>query len=767
MEGEEHLSLQVLLAVILLVLYVIAAPIFEKIHFHYMHESGMVMLLGLAITLIFKFFIPSLDFTTSLAFSDKIFFTFVLPLIIFGAGYNLKKRQFFKYFTYIFLLGVVGTLIAFTWVAPVTYFFNQFNFFYLSYSKYDYPSLIKMGGIPVDPTTKERLNISELNLNNDNNVNTLQKNFLSKSSFTSYNLNKNKTKLLRYLQDEEPNEETNEEETQNSDEDNTNENPDNPEENGEQAGDESPEENGEQTEGESPEENGEQAGEESPEENGEQTEEESPNEIIDSKVDLKKHPILLDFTMMDALSFAAVISATDAVAALTFIHEDTEPKLFAILFGEGVVNDAVCIVIYKILTDFQRGGGDFTFSSVMGMFGTFCSLFGWSFVIGLGMGIIGSLILKSLKKYSIGRQAECALICLFAYLSYILSEELELSPIIALLFNGIFNSHYSFYNLSFQAREESSILSRVLSALAEAFVFVYLGLTAVHYFQVAFSWSFMIFELIVVVCGRFVSVYGICVLMDLFHVTNFKLSFVERGICSCSGTIRGAIAFGLSISIVSKSELNRDILLSTTLSLVFISTIVFGALMPYFIKFWKSFDKKKYGETEENKELEYSDLDDEANEEVRFSYLHPNFDNKIEEFSKEKNIEVLKKRLSYWLGTYWLQFDDAYLKPKLICNWPEVKKEHDEIAEVITDVIKNYLEEKKKKKLYLADKENNNEINEEGNEMNERLYDGENDNEDDHNEYKTNYQHLQEDDQNETPKIKNRKISRDEVIDKY
>ena len=704
---EEHLSLQVLLAVILLVIYVIAAPIFEKIHFHYMHESGMVMLMGIAITLTFKFFIPSLDFTTSLAFSDKIFFTFVLPLIIFGAGYNLKKRQFFKYFTYIFLLGVVGTLIAFTWVAPVTYFFNQFNFFYLSYSKYDYPSLIKMGGVPVDPVTKQRLNISELNLTNDNTINSMQRNFsFYNNSFTHFNSMKNKSEILRYIQeDEEPNEEI-----KNEPNNDTTENGD-----------------------------------------------ELPDQIMDSKVDLKKHPILLDFTMMDALSFAAVISATDAVAALTFIHEDTEPKLFAILFGEGVVNDAVCIVIYKILTDFQRGGGEFTFSSVMGMFGTFVSLFGWSFVIGLGMGIVGSLILKSLKKYSIGRQAECALICLFAYLSYILSEELELSPIIALLFNGIFNSHYSFYNLSFQAREESSILSRVLSALAEAFVFVYLGLTAVHYFQVAFSWSFMIFELCVVVFGRFVSVYGICVLMDLFHVTNFKLSFVERGICGCSGTIRGAIAFGLSISIVSKSELNRDILLSTTLSLVFISTIVFGALMPYFIKFWKSFDKNKYPDNPESKELENAEMEDESNDEVRFSYLHPNFDNKIEEFSKEKNVEVLKKRLSYWLGTYWLQFDDAYLKPKLICNWPEVKKEHDEIAEVITDVIKKYLEEKKKKKLYLADKENNMDINEDGDELKEKLYDGGNDMEDEHHDYKTNYQHLQDDEQ-DTPVINKKKV---------
>ena len=256
MEGEEHLSLQVLLAIILLVLYIIAAPIFEKIHFHYMHESGVVMLLGIGITLGFKFFIPSLDFTKSLAFNDKIFFTFVLPLIIFGAGYNLKKRQFFKYFTYIFLLGVVGTLIAFTWVAPLTYFFNQFNFFYLSYSKYDYASLIKMGGIPVDPETKQRLNISQLNLTYDKkDVNSTIMSIIDHSSSVK----------KVFLQEEDNETEAKEEEDQK-----------------------------EQKENE--------------EEKKEAEDEQSDN------VDLKNHPILLDFSLMDALSFAAVISATDAVA---------------------------------------------------------------------------------------------------------------------------------------------------------------------------------------------------------------------------------------------------------------------------------------------------------------------------------------------------------------------------------------------------------------------------------------------------------------------
>ena len=641
MENDDIiLSLEVLIAVILLVLYVIAAPIFEKINFHYMHESGMVMLLGILITGLIKIFSPSVDFTQSLAFSDKLFFTFILPLIIFGAGYNLKRRQFFKYFMYIFLLGVVGTLIAFGWVAPVSYFFNKFKIFYLSTSKYSYETLIKIGGIPVDPITHIPLNQTTIN-------DIIQ-------NYTIFNSTTNQTTIIY--------------------------------------------------------------------------------------PDLKKTPILLDFSVWDLLFFASVISATDAVAALTFIHEDTEPKLFSILFGEGVVNDAVCIVIYEILKLFSETGKPFSFSVVCGMFGTFCKLFGLSFLIGLSLGCLGSLCLKKLKKYNIGRESECALICLFAYLSYILTEELELSPIIALLFNGIFNSHYSFYNLSFQAREESSTLSRVLSCIAEAFVFVYLGLTAIHYFSVAFSWSFMFFELVTVVLGRFCSVYGICFLMYILGVSNFKLSFIEKGISSCSGTIRGAIAFGLSISIVSDKQLNKDILLSTTLSLVFISTIVFGALMPYFIKFWKSF-----GTQVESEKLEYINLDSSIeNESVRYSYLHPNFDNEIIQFSKEKDFEILKKRLSYWIGTYWLQFDDAWVKPKLICNWPEVKKEHDEIAEVIKGVITKYLEEKKRKKsqmLVSDNKENNNEIN---------------------NEYQTEYMKLEDGNSNQL-----KKISRDEIMNKH
>jgi NhaP-type Na+/H+ or K+/H+ antiporter len=61
----------------------------------------------------------------------------------------------------------------------------------------------------------------------------------------------------------------------------------------------------------------------------------------------------LIFTIKEILLFSAVISATDTVSALTFIKEQTEPKLFAMLFGEGVMNDAVCIVLYRIIRKFN------------------------------------------------------------------------------------------------------------------------------------------------------------------------------------------------------------------------------------------------------------------------------------------------------------------------------------------------------------------------------------------------------------------------------
>lgn len=49
------------------------------------------------------------------------------------------------------------------------------------------------------------------------------------------------------------------------------------------------------------------------------------------------------------VKYSATICATDSVAALTLIKANEFPKMFSIIFGEGMVNDAVAIILFKVV----------------------------------------------------------------------------------------------------------------------------------------------------------------------------------------------------------------------------------------------------------------------------------------------------------------------------------------------------------------------------------------------------------------------------------
>ncbi len=45
-------------------------------------------------------------------FSESAFFTYILPPIIFAAGYTLKRKDFIRNIQYILGLGVIATIFA-------------------------------------------------------------------------------------------------------------------------------------------------------------------------------------------------------------------------------------------------------------------------------------------------------------------------------------------------------------------------------------------------------------------------------------------------------------------------------------------------------------------------------------------------------------------------------------------------------------------------------------------------------------------------------
>ena len=55
------------------------------------------------------------------------------------------------------------------------------------------------------------------------------------------------------------------------------------------------------------------------------------------------------------MKFSATICATDSVAGLTMIKPDKYPKLFSVVFGEGMINDAVAIIIFLSVDKIASG----------------------------------------------------------------------------------------------------------------------------------------------------------------------------------------------------------------------------------------------------------------------------------------------------------------------------------------------------------------------------------------------------------------------------
>lgn len=52
MSEHSHLTTETLIVVAILLVFIICGPVFERIHFHYAHESGVVMILGVLVTLL-------------------------------------------------------------------------------------------------------------------------------------------------------------------------------------------------------------------------------------------------------------------------------------------------------------------------------------------------------------------------------------------------------------------------------------------------------------------------------------------------------------------------------------------------------------------------------------------------------------------------------------------------------------------------------------------------------------------------------------------
>ncbi|KAK3441757.1 hypothetical protein EUGRSUZ_B01758 [Eucalyptus grandis] len=79
----------------------------------WMNESITALMIGLC-TGIVILLTTGMKSSHLLVFSEDLFFIYLLPPIIFNAGFQVKKKQFFRNFMTIMLFGAIGTLVSCT-----------------------------------------------------------------------------------------------------------------------------------------------------------------------------------------------------------------------------------------------------------------------------------------------------------------------------------------------------------------------------------------------------------------------------------------------------------------------------------------------------------------------------------------------------------------------------------------------------------------------------------------------------------------------------
>lgn len=135
----------------------------------------------------------------------------------------------------------------------------------------------------------------------------------------------------------------------------------------------------------------------------------------------------LNVTWIDAISVGATLSATDPVTILAIFNTfKVDPKLYTIIFGESILNDAVAIVIFESAQSAGSKGGGIGIWSLLHGIWYFLSEFFGSLAIGAIVGVMTALGLK----YTYVRRypgIESSLVVLVAYATYFFAQAIGMS----------------------------------------------------------------------------------------------------------------------------------------------------------------------------------------------------------------------------------------------------------------------------------------------------------------------------------------------------
>lgn len=304
---------------------------------------------------------------------------------------------------------------------------------------------------------------------------------------------------------------------------------------------------------------------------------------------------------VEAMSVGATLSATDPVTILAiFDTYKVEPKLYTIIFGESILNDAVAIVLFETAQKYKDGAESLGILSLFEAFGIFFGVFFGSLFIGVMVGIAASLMLKFtyVRRYP---KTESCLIILIAYLTYFFSNAIHMSGtsrssnfyydmssilkeptgIVSLLFCGICLKHYAYHNMSRRTQLSTKFVFQSTAQLSENFIFIYLGLSLFTDDKLEYKPLFILITVAGICAARWCAVFPLSKLIN--GISRYRqrrrgeevveeIPYAHQAMIYWAG-LRGAVGVALAAGLTGN---NGDTLRATVLVVVVLTVIIFG-----------------------------------------------------------------------------------------------------------------------------------------------------------------------------------------------
>lgn len=294
----------------------------------------------------------------------------------------------------------------------------------------------------------------------------------------------------------------------------------------------------------------------------------------------------VNISFIDAMSVGATLSATDPVTILSIFNAyKVDPKLYTIIFGESLLNDAISIVMFETCQKFR--GQPATVSSIFEGVGLFMMTFSVSLLIGVFIGILVALLLKHthVRRFP---QIESCIILLIAYQSYFFSNGCHMSGIVSLLFCGITLKHYAYYNMSRRTQLTIKYIFQLLARLSENFIFIYLGLELFTEVELVYKPLLIIVTAVSICIARWCAVFPLSRFINwIYRLKAQRSSNTTFGdnivipdeipynyqVMTFWAGLRGAVGVALALGIQGEYKFT---LLATVLVVVVLTVIVFG-----------------------------------------------------------------------------------------------------------------------------------------------------------------------------------------------